>query len=1038
MQTFLILFILAWLIAPVILGIICIAQHNRIVKLERMLDGRDKAPAQPMSCRYPDKSGQQAPVMQQYTPPSRTVPAPAPDCKHNQPDAGAEIANHPNANNRPNAVNIILILGSAFITLAGFVFAAATWGTLNTFFKSAVLLSFSAVFFLLHFLAKHKLGLEATGKVFYTLASTFIPAGIAAAGILKVFGDYLSFSGEGRLLLITLMSALPAVCFFKGAHDYKSKSYARAAYSSSLCALLCLINFAADGTAAAAAMAVCSIAAVLLTGIIVSDKTVIRSEFSFFSVGCTWISAAVSLFLSEADGLFIIPTIMFSAAFFLEANRRSRSSAGTCACAAYLMTGAFLGIRPDSFDGVILVAALVMIVYTCLSLMNVIPEQIKSTAAVIRLICAGAILVTGVIGDMSVNGVTNGVNISILIAALALAVQLAAVCLSDKSKSNRIMLFVSLLWVGMELLKAFTVNSETGIYTYVTLLAAYTLALYLITRFTDKKLGFYCVGLSAGCCIMMHICIAAIVIVTIICDDCYPSYSAAVIAIAVAGCMTAGTDNLFGRISLPVIVSASVFPIFQLMYSADMARFGSVNPNDTALTAIAVTAVVYSAAAALTLIKPLRIYTLPFETGSVAAAGICLAVTLSTDGLPFFGLAALTLLSAVMMVYNRFGGHLNAYTAYFLSLLCITAFDTGRTLLFIEQMSLMLPAVVLLVVFAVYILPSIKGTDAENALGSFLTWALPIYAPVSMLAAEGTESYVPIIMAWVLTACGCAVSFMRNRPLLISISLCVMYPATHITIYGNSPLYSPNSSLAVIIAIAAAASILGRVINPKKSICKCYDFLGVTAPAAAVMLMAEGDDKLPWTGLFIGALMVLNLYRRENSRIANSVILTLSALHIFPVWNFQPFFEPPEVIALEAALLPVAVICILLRLIHREHENEVSGISFAAAVICLVILFFDAADTGLAADGIILGAVILLILGGAFMLRQKRWFVLAVVSAAAEAILLTLRLWDSRYWWLYLLAAGVILTAAGMANELNRKKTGSKSKLALMLDDWKW
>ena len=101
--------------------------------------------------------------------------------------------------------------------------------------------------------------------------------------------------------------------------------------------------------------------------------------------------------------------------------------------------------------------------------------------------------------------------------------------------------------------------------------------------------------------------------------------------------------------------------------------------------------------------------------------------------------------------------------------------------------------------------------------------------------------------------------------------------------------------------------------------------------------------------------------------------------------------------------------------------------------------FVAAMKSGYAADAVILGAAIVLILFISFALRQKRWFALAAVSAVVEALFLTARLWNSRTWWIYLLAAGVILTAAGVSGEaLKRKSGGEKSKLAKMMSEWRW
>ena len=67
-------------------------------------------------------------------------------------------------------------------------------------------MSFSVLFFGIHSFTERKLKLEQTGRIFYILGSVFLPAAVVAAGLLKVFGHYLSFYGDGRLLLFAILS----------------------------------------------------------------------------------------------------------------------------------------------------------------------------------------------------------------------------------------------------------------------------------------------------------------------------------------------------------------------------------------------------------------------------------------------------------------------------------------------------------------------------------------------------------------------------------------------------------------------------------------------------------------------------------------------------------------------------------------------------------------------------------------------------------------------------------------------------------------
>ena len=182
------------------------------------------------------------------------------------------------------------------------------------------------------------------------------------------------------------------------------------------------------------------------------------------------------------------------------------------------------------------------------------------------------------------------------------------------------------------------------------------------------------------------------------------------------------------------------------------------------------------------------------------------------------------------------------------------------------------------------------------------------------------------------------------------------------------------------------------------------------------------------------------LYRKGDRSIVRHAFLTLAACMVMPLFWFEPFFEIPLLIKTEVLLIPPVIALVLLYLIHREHRPVVDTFAFATAVIELLILFFDAAKTGYAFDAVFLGAVILCILGLSFIFRQKRWFALAVCSAAAEALLMTIKLYNSRIWWVYLLIAGIILIAVGLGNEMKKKRIeqGKKTKLERVMEEWTW
>ena len=316
----LVLFILIWLISPLILGVVCICQAAELKRLRKQLSDRQegihsdvshkqdihepKKPAIPqgekssLNTSNHSKSENENKSENTYANMYAAPQAPVHEEKTQPYIPPATQAETPN--NGTNASVVIMVLGAMFITLAGFVFAAAAWGNLNNFFKSAVLISFSAVFFAMHLISARKLKLEAAGKVFFVLGSVLLPAAAAAGGMLGIFGSRFSFFGGGCALVFMTMFLLLSGCFFVGTHIYKSTSFSRIAYASLSAAFVSLmIQFREYADFAAVLAGIVLLAMTLFEPKIKRHMGAFGEEFHFFTTVCTWSLAAVSLIISD-------------------------------------------------------------------------------------------------------------------------------------------------------------------------------------------------------------------------------------------------------------------------------------------------------------------------------------------------------------------------------------------------------------------------------------------------------------------------------------------------------------------------------------------------------------------------------------------------------------------------------------------------------------------------------------------------------------------------------------------------------------------
>ena len=218
-----------------------------------------------------------------------------------------------------NTANVILILGAMFVTLAGVIFINAEWWSMGNALRAILLFSFSVLFFTIHYIADKKLELISTGKAFFALGSVFFPAAMAACGIFGLFGQWLSFSGEGAALLCALTAASIGGISYGAVRTYNSPAAALSslsAFSAAICGIL--VQLMPTSGAAALAVSVYSLIIVLTAPRISekADKYFLGKYNSFVLINTCIISATDVIFSGSGITAFIGCTV--AAAAFLD------------------------------------------------------------------------------------------------------------------------------------------------------------------------------------------------------------------------------------------------------------------------------------------------------------------------------------------------------------------------------------------------------------------------------------------------------------------------------------------------------------------------------------------------------------------------------------------------------------------------------------------------------------------------------------------------------------------------------------------------
>lgn len=102
-------------------------------------------------------------------------------------------------------LDTLLKLGVGLIALSGIMFATSSWNILSGGIKVIGLLLFSVLFFILSKFAGEKLNIKKSEITYYILGACFLVFSLVAVGYFNLFGNWLSFSGNGCNLLMAVI-----------------------------------------------------------------------------------------------------------------------------------------------------------------------------------------------------------------------------------------------------------------------------------------------------------------------------------------------------------------------------------------------------------------------------------------------------------------------------------------------------------------------------------------------------------------------------------------------------------------------------------------------------------------------------------------------------------------------------------------------------------------------------------------------------------------------------------------------------------------
>lgn len=977
-----------------------------------------------------------------------------------------------------SSINVMLILGALFIIISGLIFATTAWKFLSSGVRAIVIFSFSAVFFAVSSLAERKFKLPKTGVLFYTLGSTFLPITLIAAGYFKVFGEWFSLFGGGRALLLALtFAALSAVCI-KGSCDYKSKTFSWCgliSFSAAVCSFI--YQFTEDSIAVSAlAVSIYSFAALFLCDILSKKQSerfdVLISQLNTFAAVNTLIlsiSGIITTCSKEANGIIsLIACIIFAAGYLKSSFTEKNGFSGAIPFTVLITFGMFAAFSPDNFKDVTCTVTLISVIPAALSLMGLVPEKLRGALKIISNI--GAVIALVFCAAAALSAEPSWLALG---AYAILAAEILVLGLMHKNEANgKAMLNVfpaACVVIALFLSRLIFSYAETPnkpLYTILTF-TAFTAVLQVLFIFVFRtKLrtaaSDVIFALSSG--IAMFFALA----------EC--EYSAWLVLVSCL--VTVGTvllpafdtekpwkNTLFSSAAM-IWSGFMAFPLSQLMENA-VPQLSLGVSRTIILTSFSIVLAAVSAAVTF----------LCKNKTTDTAVSVALRLILSSY---FIYLAALgnAFISPVFFIITAIclfrEIKLKNNAEFTISnLLCIilaglAAYDANRQFGF-EHIILFMCGMAA-VIYIICLFTHESGGSFEKISNIVSRYGMLVLTSLALfyLSVDGSPFSVAYTLMTLLFFLLTATAFYNSRltvPLIIpfilfytaavnsleeffiSAGFFVTYEdhlVNPILTYRN---YSPTAiAAAVMILISIALSyILHRDSVLGKENRKMPDCFAITRFVGVIIYFNEAlGDKDEWFSIWLTAACLLSLCRREQKPVFRRWIYTVVLTAPVIAWIFQPFFELPDVIELELKILPVLIYCAVIRMLWKEKLTVIDNITFGIYAFSYLLLFADALSSGLIADGLIIVITSFILLVFSFIVKKKKWFILSVAVLLTATLFMSRNFWASLAWWVYLLAAGLILIAIGATNELKKQsaakenKSEFEKKVTRFMSEWTW
>lgn len=228
----------------------------------------------------------------------------------------------------------------------------------------------------------------------------------------------------------------------------------------------------------------------------------------------------------------------------------------------------------------------------------------------------------------------------------------------------------------------------------------------------------------------------------------------------------------------------------------------------------------------------------------------------------------------------------------------------------------------------------------------------------------------------------------------------------------------------ILTAAAAAAGILIRKYD--KTSGKTVVYTSVFTVIINVLFNAPYSTGL-WPFVFeaviVSYLILCGMVSGEKSSKAFWTAASVVGAYAAATQNF---FKVSDVILPEYIIFCSFIPYFLLFRIFSESKKSVNMLMFVQSCICMMILGLCAVERNDLVHALVIGIISVAVIMLSAFTADRKWRVFGTVTLVLLVLYITRDFWASLAWWVYLLAAGIILIGYAAFNEYCRK-TGTEN-----------